>query len=92
MPKTLPKPTPPSRYSYRRVAAAINRELDKRERGEQKLVAAAAGLDESGFSHRLTGAKSRFTVEQLGCIADHWKMPPGWPLVTDADEPKGRRR
>lgn len=81
MSKQLPKPTPPSRYSYRRVAEEIEALIDLGDVGEQKAAASAAGLDESAFSHRLTGIKSKFTVEQFGCIADHFKAPPGWPFV-----------
>jgi hypothetical protein len=62
----LPRPTPPSRYSYRQVADEISAELDRRhESGLQKAVAAAAGLDESAFSHRLAGKKSWFTIERV---------------------------
>lgn len=82
MSRRLPVPTPRSRYSYRTVVGVIRAELGRRPLGEQREVALAAGLDESGFAHRLAGKKSRFTLEQLGCIADHWRMPPGWPLVT----------
>lgn len=80
MSKPLPRPTPKSRYSYARVTKEIARELDAKDFGEQKIVAGKAGLDESAFSHRMTGVRSRFTVEQLGCIADHWGKPPGWPF------------
>ena len=92
MPKRLPRPTPKSRYNYVRIARAISRELDARPVGEQKLVAEAAGLDESAFSHRMVGARSRFTIEQLGCIADHWKMPPGWPFVDEPPSEQLRER
>jgi hypothetical protein len=88
MPKQLPTPPPVSRYSYRRVVEEIEAQLDKRDIGEQKVVANAAGLDESAFSHRLTGAKSKFNLEQLGAIADFWRAPAGWPFIPwgEADE------
>lgn len=81
MPKQLPTPTPAGRYTYRRVVVAISEQIDARGFGAQKAAAAAVGLDESGFSHRLAGVKSRFTIEQLGALADHWEMPEGWPFV-----------
>ncbi len=81
MPKQLPSPTPESRYSYRRVVDEIENQIDRRGIGAQKAVAAAIGLDESAFSHRLTGAKSKFNIEQLGAIADHWDAPAGWPFI-----------
>jgi hypothetical protein len=85
MPKQLPTPTPESRYSYRRAADEVAAEIDERTDlegpGFQKQVAGAIGLDESAFSHRLTGVKSKFTIEQLGAIADFLQAPPGWPFV-----------
>lgn len=91
MSKKLANPFPKSRYSYRRVVDEIEAQLENRGVGEQKAAAAAAGMDESAFSHRLTGIKSRFNVEQLGAIADHWNAPPGWPFVP-WDEAEKRRR
>jgi hypothetical protein len=44
-------------------------------------AAEAIALDTSSFAHRMAGKKSRFTVEQLGVLADHWDAPPGWPLI-----------
>jgi hypothetical protein len=38
-------------------------------------------MDDSAFSHRLVGERSRFTLEQLGAIADALDAPPGWPFV-----------
>lgn len=81
MPRSLPSPPPPSRYAYRRIVEEIEAQIDIRGVGAQKAVAAYVNLDESAFSHRLTGVKSKFTVEQLGAIADFWKAPAGWPFI-----------
>ncbi len=88
MPKPLPEPLPVSRYVYDRIVQEIEAKIDASELGTQKLIAAAAHLDESAFSHRMTGGKSRFKVEHLGAIADYFKAPTGWPFLPwkDADE------
>jgi hypothetical protein len=81
MPKPLPSQPPTSRFSYRRVVEEIEAQIDGRGIGAQKAVAGYVNLDESAFSHRLTGVKSKFTVEQLGAIADFWRAPTGWPFI-----------
>ena len=94
MPKSLPVPPPPSRYSYRAAVEEIGRCIDeeaKKPNGlTQKQIAGAANLDESAFSHRRTGAKSKLTLEHIGAIADFLNAPPGWPFVPGGDAPNAR--
>lgn len=80
MPERLPPPPGPSRYSYLAVTAEINRYLAKAERGTKKEMAAATGMDHTAFSHRLAG-RYRFTIEQIGAIAEVAGAPTGWPWI-----------
>lgn len=93
MPKTLPIPTPRSRYSREAAVAEVVAELADRAGDEpQKAVAQAIGLDEAQFSHRLADRKSHFSIEQLGAMADYWRMPPGWPFVPISISERARLR
>lgn len=90
MSRELAQPPPPSRYSYKDATREIARELATREVGTQKQVAGYCNLTEQQFSHRMRGVWSKFTVEHFGAIADHLKMPAGWPFIPA--EVKGRKK
>lgn len=85
-----PKPPPPeelpARYRSKAAAREIEQFLEERkdERGKPlflaKELAAAADMSESTFSHKMAGRNTRFTVNELGLIADHLRAPPGWPF------------
>lgn len=82
MPRTAKSRPPPGRYTLDRATLEIEEQLRRRGRGAQKEVALAIGLDEQAFSHKMRGGKTRFTVEEIGRIADYWNAPRGWPWVS----------
>jgi hypothetical protein len=81
MSRKLAEPPPESRYSYQRATAEVEREISDRGVGAQKQVAGYLNLTEQQFSHRMRGAYAKFSVQHFGAIADHFKMPQGWPFV-----------
>lgn len=95
MPLPAAKPPGRSRFSYEDVTAEISKAVAHAPRGTKKSLAAACGVDSAGFSHRMTGYRGeRFTVEQLGAIADELQAPTGWPFLswTDAEAYDALRR
>lgn len=100
MPRRLANATPPSRYSYQRVREEIARRIRLLERGTTVRLAAAMAIEPHQFSHRLRGLKARFTIEQIGVIADEivpggaptaWPyIPWEWGLLVDGAVPKAR--
>ena len=85
MPERLPPPPGPVRYSHDAVTKEIAAYLRGAPRGTKKAMAAACGLDHTGFSHRLAG-RMRFSFEHIGAIAEVARAPLGWPWIrwTDA--------
>jgi hypothetical protein len=88
-PKAAAPSTPeeqPARYRAKSAASEIDRFLSERrdEKGKPlylaKELADAGGMSESTFSHKMAGRRSKFTVNELGLIADHVKAPPAWPF------------
>jgi hypothetical protein len=70
------------RYSYARAMKELEAKLQERKRGSHKAAASALGMKPPDFSKRLNEVEgARFTVEELGLIADHFQAPPGWPCV-----------
>jgi hypothetical protein len=80
--KTRRQPEQPSRYSYNEVVAEVARVLETMPRGTQKVLAIACNLDSPGFTNRMAKAGSRFTLEQIGALADALQAPPGWPFLS----------
>jgi hypothetical protein len=71
------------RYSYARVTAEIEEALQRRKRGAHKAASTALGMSPPAFSKRLNETEgARFSVEELGLLADHLQAPPGWPFVS----------
>lgn len=76
----------PVRYTYAAVRSEIEAFLKDKGRGggrgASKRLAGALDLDAPGFRHKLIEYRGeRFTVEQLGAIADAANAPVGWPFV-----------
>lgn len=70
------------RYNYPDAAYEIERWCSV-ERGRKKRLAAALGLDQTLISPRLRGSgKAKFSIEQIGVVADEAGAPTGWPFVT----------
>lgn len=88
MPPRRAKSPPESRYSYDRITEEIQSAIErtKRERPgfTQKDVASYCNLTEQQFSHRMSGIRVWFKVEDLGAIADFLRAPPGWPFVVSS--------
>lgn len=77
-----PKTPPDSRYSYTQVVAEIEKRL-KTKYGTQALVARALGTDSGSVRHKLNEREgSRFSVEEIGVIADTLDAPAGWPWLS----------
>lgn len=82
VPLAAAKPPSRSRFSYEAVTEEIARAVAASPRGTKKALASACGIDAAGFSHRMTGYRGeRFTVEQLGAIADELGAPSFWPFA-----------
>lgn len=82
-PKTIKAETKP-RYTPDSARLEIRRVIDqqKKNRGLKKRLAIAAGIDSSGFTHRLNGRPGyTFSIEEIGSIAEEAKGPTGWPWV-----------
>jgi hypothetical protein len=77
----LPTDESYGRYTYEAVILELQILLKKKGHGSKKLAAATADLLPTQFSKRLRGSPERFTIEQLGRIADWAKAPPGWPFI-----------
>jgi hypothetical protein len=80
MPKLL-EPPRLGRYTYEKAAFEVQRWCDE-ERGRRKRLAAALGIHPTSFSPRLRGIKAKFSIEQLGVIADEARAPDGWPFIS----------
>jgi len=82
-PKKNPAPQPgTSRYPHSAIALEIERILDRGERGTKKRAAQAAGLDPSSLRNRITEREGyRFSVDEIGAIAQELGAPTGWPFV-----------
>lgn len=79
------KQRPRSRYSMKRACANIELAMGRsKPQIQNKELAQAIGLSEDVFSRKLRQARSSFTLEELGLVADFFGAPPGWPMV-DAD-------
>jgi hypothetical protein len=86
VPNRLPPPAGPTRYSYEKVIGHLEAFLTRAPRGMRKRLAASAGIDHPGFSHRMTGrAGMRFSIEQLGAMAAEVDAPDGWPFLSWED-------
>ena len=85
------KNRPVSRYSLAKACLNVETAMGRsRPPVLNKELAAEMGLNEGTFSHKLRNtAKSSFTIEELGLIADWFNAPAGWPFV-DADVRKAR--
>jgi hypothetical protein len=70
-----------SRYSVLTAGREVRRILARLGRGSQRRVALEVGLNEQQMSAKLRGETDRFTVEQLGQIANVLDAPAGWPWV-----------
>lgn len=82
-PVTTPTRTEASeRYAYAAVTKEIARVMEAMPRGTKKRLAAAAGLDQSAFRHRMQEYRNeRFSYEEIGAIAAELNAPPGWPFI-----------
>jgi transcriptional regulator with XRE-family HTH domain len=67
------------RYNYFDAAYEVQRWMEAK-RGRKARIAEALGLTPDLISPRLRG-KSRFSIEQLGVIADEAAAPRGWPFL-----------
>ncbi len=83
MPLPAGRPPGPDAYTYAEVTREIARYLAKAPRGTKKQFAAACGIDAPGFAHRMTEYRGeRFTIEQLGAIAEVAAAKVPWPFVS----------
>lgn len=75
---------------YRMDAACLEIAMMRDRLGLQdKDVFMSIGMEQGTFSRKMAGVR-RFTVEELGQIADFFSAQtgrrlPGWPFVTDAE-------
>lgn len=85
LPPPRTRTMPAGRISIRTVTARVQGEMEARGVGN-KQVGAIIGVSEGQVSHkvRLTG-RSKFDVEELGLIGEHWEReygaPHGWPFL-----------
>lgn len=89
---------PPGRYNIETVTKEVRRVLSERrpprqvEQVSQKQLSLLLDVSEGQISRkiRLSDGRSRFSIEELGVIADLFDAPPGWPFLPWA-EPKRKR-
>jgi hypothetical protein len=90
--RTTERPTVPAMARKRRnllpggVYEAITEEIERfllhEDRGTQKRLASAAGIDSAAFRHRMDEYRGeRFSVEELEAIRIEAGAPRGWPYV-----------
>jgi hypothetical protein len=78
-----PRPPAPrvGRYSVGRAAGEVERHIQSaKKRGTHVRAAEALGISSQQLSHRIDGTY-KFTIEELGILADHFRAPPGWPFI-----------
>lgn len=72
--------------AYRAITDEIEAHLNRSDRGEQKRLAAAAGIDSAAFRHRMDEYRGeRFSYEELEAIRREARKPPGWPYVRESE-------
>jgi hypothetical protein len=79
---TPPKPPEPraGRYTMERAAAEVARVIQAKPRGTHVAVARELNISSQQLTHRCSN-DYKFTVEELGIIADFLGAPTGWPFV-----------
>jgi hypothetical protein len=84
MPRTSFDEEPPApRYTYPRVTDEIEAALKRSPRGTQARLSEVLDMDSGTFRNTMKSREgARFSIEQLGVIADRLKAPKGWPWLT----------